>query len=561
MKIQHAFRQVPKPGSNTDQCEDAFDFSPGTRIATVSDGASTAFESRRWARLLARQFATNPPGEWSRDELLLWTSRAAETWKQSIPWHDLTLFEEEKASSGSAATLVALQFEPATGQADARTWRCLALGDSCLFQVREDQLVRALPVEHSADFNLHPSLLSTDAKTNAATLGRLVTSQGTWQSGDRFFLLTDAIAEWFLRKHEAGQAPWEFLSSTGRPAFESFVHEAQAHGQMRKDDVTVFMIGADVPVGTPGRRGVPAGAAGRPLAIPVPVGREPVNGGVPKDEGAPKPAGPQPGQPARELDPKENGRTGPTRPGHGRGRGQRKVMPRADPRTPRQPTGQRTPGQPPAGQRTPGRAAGQGTSRSRRRAGWIIAAGLIVCAAIGLGFGLAGSNGPPPPAPVPRIPAVQPTADDFAILLTNYSGRASGAAYDNYVSKLVGAAGNNSNLATQLIGPLPTAADKVTSSSAIVSTTVSSSQGKTTVYVIVKQKLADFFTIYPKGNCTKSVSCPKPVSSARKAARLLLIQLTMTWQDTKWLVSAAQTGVITSSPGVLTATTASGGTS
>jgi hypothetical protein len=552
MKIQHAFRQVPKPGSNTDQCEDAFDFSPRTRIATVSDGASTAFESRRWARLLARQFATNPPGEWSRDELLLWTSRAAETWKQSIPWQDLTLFEEKKASSGSAATLVALQFEPPTELAGARTWRCLALGDSCLFQVREDHLVQALPVEHSVDFNLHPSLLSTDAKTNATTLGRLVTSQGTWQSGDRFFLLTDAIAEWFLREHEVGQAPWEFLASAGRPAFETFVHDAQAHGQMRKDDVTVFMIGADVPVGMLGRPGVPSGATGRPVAIPVPAGREPTNGGVPQDEGAPKPAEPHSEQPAREPDPQENGRTGPTKRGHGRGRGQG---------APRPPAGQRAPGQPPTGQRAPRQAAGRGMPRSRRRTWWIIAACLVLCAAIGLGFGLTGTNGPPSPAPVPRESPILPAADEFALRLTSYSGPASGSAYQNYVSESAEAAGQNSAWVARLIGPAPASADKVTSLPAIVSATSYSSLEKAAVYVVVKQKLSDSFISTVKGKCANDVPCYKQVTSERKITRLLQIQLMMTWKDAKWLVSTAQINVISSLTGVLTAATGSGGTS
>jgi hypothetical protein len=154
-----------------------------------------------------------------------------------------------KARRGSAATLVGLQLirlpqRPANG-----TWRCLALGDSCLFQVSCGRLVEALPLGSSADFKVMPALLSTERSVNLKSVGQVVTKAGTWQEGDSFFLLTDAIAEWFLRESERGASPWEFLTSADEQLFRAFVQEMRGQRRMKDDDVTALVVGLGVPLG------------------------------------------------------------------------------------------------------------------------------------------------------------------------------------------------------------------------------------------------------------------------------------------------------------------------
>jgi hypothetical protein len=541
MDVQCDFRQVPKPGSNSEQCEDSFDFSSKTSTAAVCDGASTAFESRRWARLLTKRFAIEPPHEWTRGELLDWTAWVADDWNKSIPWAKLNLFEEGKASAGSAATLVGLQLEASSERAATGTWRCLAVGDSCLFQVRGSQLVCKLPVEHSADFTSHPPLLSTDRKISAASLGKLVTDGGTWQEGDRFFLLTDAIAQWFLSQYENDRAPWELLASSPEPAFETFVHDMQADGLMHKDDVTVFMMGVGVPVGT----------NGRPVPIRVRPGASRDDGVVPRDEKVPALSG--------AGGPSGGGNTAPPRP-------PARPQPPAPP-----PTGPK-PDRPKGRSAEPGR--GRAKQRSRGRPGWIMAACFALGAVLGLVAGLLINSSPTPSSPTPPpvkpaapVPPVQPAASVFAEALTSYSG-GSGAAYQKYEATLQGdVAGNNPGLVPRMVGLAQAPADSVQSQGKVVSVSVaSSSRSQAKLYVVVRQLLTTPCTSTTPGTSRNNAaggvySCPKSHTAEKQSPRFLLIDLTMIRQGQKWLVSDGQITLISSASGALSlASGANGGT-
>lgn len=268
MKPQYGVLQVPKPGSQPDQCEDAFGYSEASSLAAVCDGAGTAFEARSWARLLARRFIEHPPLGGSDEELLDWLDTVSGQWSQSIQWQTLNIYEELKADSGSAATLIGLQLTPSPRQAATGTWRCLAMGDSCLFQVRNGQLIVAVPIQRAADFGVHTPLLSTKRDSNLKSIGRRVTEEGTWAEGDIFFLVTDAVAQWFLRMYEQGGTPWNDLAALDESRFRDFVHDAQARRLMRQDDATALMVGLGVPLKTH-RAPVPAPPARPPELVPA----------------------------------------------------------------------------------------------------------------------------------------------------------------------------------------------------------------------------------------------------------------------------------------------------
>jgi hypothetical protein len=537
MEVHCDFRQVPKPGSNSDQCEDAFDFSSRTSTAAVCDGAGTAFESRRWARLLTKRFAMDPPREWTRGTLMDWTALVADDWTQSIPWANLNLFEEGKARSGSAATLLGLQFQAASERASTGAWRCLAVGDSCLFQVRGDQLVRTLPLGHSADFTVHPPLLSTDKQINAASLDKLVTGEGNWQKGDRFFLLTDAIAQWFLSQYEARQAPWDLLASSPERDFATFVQDAQTQGQMRKDDVTVLMIGVGVPVGTP-RTPVPirvgSGLVRADGAIPLDVGvlvpagldgsRRPQNAAPPGPSERPQPNAPRPARPK------------PTRP---------------EDRRPWTGPGRRT------------------RSSPRRRMGWIMAGCVALGAAIGLVAGLLIGGSPAPKAPPvqPSVPPVQPAASSFAEALTSYDG-GTGATYQAYEAALQrDVVGGNAVLVSGLVGLAQPPGHSVMRRADVESVAViRSGRSRAKLYVVVQQQLTTPHTYTTPHTCRTAkgarYSCPQSHIEEKPTQRRLLLDLTMARQGQKWLVSDGHISLISAVGGAPSPASApNGGTS
>ena len=513
MEIQYGALQEAKPGSSAEQCEDVFAYSDASSLVAVCDGAGTAFESRLWAGLLARGFVEHPPLGATHDELLEWVDVIARQWSQSIPWKALDVFQELKARSGSAATLIGLQLTPPPQQAAAGTWRCLAMGDSCLFQVSHGRLVEALPVRNSADFSVHTSLLSTERGSNLRSIGKVVTETGTWQEGDSFFLLTDAIAQWFLRESEQGATPWGTLTSLDEPRFQAFVQDAQARRLMRQDDVTAFMIGLGVPLET---RTTPAPVPVSPRRARAPEVASAASADLSSDGGSSQPAGP----PASGLlkSPPERPRRPPQLPG------------------------------PPG----PGR-----TARSRRRrAGLIAAAGLVLAAVIAIVV-TALVGGSSPPAPQPPLPQVQPAARGFAELLTTYPGGGATAfrAYESALGNDV--AGRNAAMVTRLVGlgqPPPSLFTSQGKGVSVAEVRASPSQAE--LYVLVEQAINAPYTYVQSYQCVTTNepaphTCHATRTGTKKSSRLLLIDLTMVRQGQRWLAGDAQIWLVSAASGAL----------
>ena len=118
------------------------------------------------------------------------------------------------------------------------------MGDCCIYQVRDDRLIGTFPVRRSADFGNTPSLIASRPSRSLPLLKR---RNGKWKPGDRFFLMTDAVAEWFLRRHEERQMPWQSLLRRWKEpdpvaALTAYVKQLRQNKEMNNDDVTVLVI-------------------------------------------------------------------------------------------------------------------------------------------------------------------------------------------------------------------------------------------------------------------------------------------------------------------------------
>jgi hypothetical protein len=214
---------VPKRGHSANEFEDAFAADPEAGRFAVADGASESSFAGLWARLLVDGFARPVPG---------WLQAARRDWAARVDGRALPWYAEEKRDAGAFATLLGLVV------ADGR-WHALAVGDTCLFQVRGDRLIEMFPLRRSQEFSNRPALIGSRSGGDAHVEGR-----GSWEPDDRFLLMTDALAHWFLRRHEAGDRPWqEFsrLSSTG-DAFADWVEDQRHRDGLRNDDVTLVFI-------------------------------------------------------------------------------------------------------------------------------------------------------------------------------------------------------------------------------------------------------------------------------------------------------------------------------
>jgi hypothetical protein len=239
----------------------------------VADGATETSFSGEWARLLVEAYVANGPRRPKALHKIV--DQCGMQWAQEVMARPLSWFAEEKAQRGSFATLLGLSLSQSGKGREGGRWTALAVGDSCLFQVRDHQLVTAFPVEGADSFGYHPLLLSTIPERNQAIWAQQsqLRKVGEWRRGDRFFLMSDALAEWFLRAVESEAQPWEILQqlelppqlsfpapfvepdpSTGTATpgsskgqllaerFERWIDRKRTHDSLHNDDVTLLMI-------------------------------------------------------------------------------------------------------------------------------------------------------------------------------------------------------------------------------------------------------------------------------------------------------------------------------
>jgi Protein phosphatase 2C len=229
---------LPKEGHQPEEFEDAF-AAKGGRFA-IADGASESSFAREWAELLVEGFVGCGASQVTAD----WLNPLRQRWAAKVDPLELDWFGEEKRLQGAFATFLGLILKRPRQGRDGR-WKALAVGDSCLFQVRQDQLVGAFPVRRSADFGVRPALLGSRRPTGGEALAQVTSRVGTWRPGDRFLLMTDALAEWFLRRHEERRKPWRALARhlCGRgTGLEGFVKRLRDAKGIKNDDVTLLRI-------------------------------------------------------------------------------------------------------------------------------------------------------------------------------------------------------------------------------------------------------------------------------------------------------------------------------
>ncbi|HEX8719389.1 MAG TPA: hypothetical protein VF736_01990 [Pyrinomonadaceae bacterium] len=233
-----------KGGGTAEECEDAVAFDTASLKFAVADGATEAFDARRWAERLAAEWVAcegAPPltaaefGPWLRAQGE-WLSASWEG--RRLPW-----YAEEKRRAGSFAAFVGLRFEAGGGRA---LWRAVALGDSCLVHSRGGEVLAALPVSEEGGFGTSPPLVPSSEGMRAAALARLVEAGGAAEPGDTFLLMTDALAAWYLgslarRDPEAARFD-SLLAASDNTALSDLVRRERAAARMKDDDVAAVRI-------------------------------------------------------------------------------------------------------------------------------------------------------------------------------------------------------------------------------------------------------------------------------------------------------------------------------
>jgi len=307
MELSINFFFEPKSGNEFAEYEDAFWVrrvdGDGTLRLAVADGATETSFARPWAELLVRGYgkgnldskdfcgASSAQEESTGDAVqvgglttllrrllktVLWRAsspreidaskrtvpgepfalaRYRRCWRRYVGSKSLPWYAEEKLALGAFSTLLGLTiYGLDSGRRRSRIWSSIAVGDSCLFQLRHGKLIDRFPIVASTEFGSRPELLGSSEPERIVQTGRCVERSGAWRHGDSFLLMTDALACWFLTMIEAGHPVIETLQGLrDRQSFlELVTHrrrnvDSTSDVMLKNDDVTMIVcrIGAE----------------------------------------------------------------------------------------------------------------------------------------------------------------------------------------------------------------------------------------------------------------------------------------------------------------------------
>lgn len=244
MKAHVSIFQLPKAGHTKAEYEDSCwprescaETLP-TRLA-VADGATDAVYSGLWAGLLVEAWGLSRFGDVSPEAI----RETAESWQQMIQYRSMPWYVEEKAKRGTYAAFVGLDLNHETDSGSGG-WTAAACGDCCLFQIRCNKVITKFPVTHSEDFSSSPLLLGTHTM-NVNDQEGIRKEAGQWEVGDSFYLMSDALACWFLAKYESGFEPSHLLGhliTDREPSFEMWIDDLRERRELKNDDCTLLSV-------------------------------------------------------------------------------------------------------------------------------------------------------------------------------------------------------------------------------------------------------------------------------------------------------------------------------
>lgn len=240
---------IQKEGNEEKEYEDAY-YAPKRVVLdkdqkilfAVADGATESVFSNIWANILVKAYVRGQLSPLSFGDDI---PPLQEKWnyilgKMELPWHAI-----EKLKQGTHSSLLGLKIFFSFEHPNWGLCEALALGDSCLFQVRGNQVIKSHPISKSTEFNDTPSLVSTSKAHNNLFIERRRITKKLWRKSDYFYLMTDAMALWFMHQNEMGNNPHMLLQElmySDRKHFIEFITELRQKRLIKNDDVTLICI-------------------------------------------------------------------------------------------------------------------------------------------------------------------------------------------------------------------------------------------------------------------------------------------------------------------------------
>ena len=237
--------ELAKEPEHPDQNQDAWWLNAQDGLAAIADGVTSGLFSRPWARILTRAAVQDWPDPSNEEDFSAWLVDLRNQWEAEIDTSGLAWYQRAKLREGGFSTLVWLRLLENDGLRDGREQspvEVMAIGDSCLFHIRDDEMLQSFPLDATHAFDSSPLVLgSVDLnRDNQLQFERL---EITCRAGDMLVLCTDAVAAWALERHEQGEpVRWSEYWDMSPDAWAAEVCELRMHSKMRYDDATAVLL-------------------------------------------------------------------------------------------------------------------------------------------------------------------------------------------------------------------------------------------------------------------------------------------------------------------------------
>lgn len=248
MLFQSREFRVPKDYETPQYYEDASAVNVEAGRAAIADGVSSAVFSASWAQILTQSVVTAPPDVHDTASFGAWLAERRKEWAAGIdvtklPYHLLMKLRQVGGGFATLAWIDITRDEQATGTDAEYQITGRGVGDSCVFHVRESELVAKWPMEAAADFDADPLSIGS---MNPQFDPQLVFQEFAWQcrDGDLLVLATDAIAAWVYKMIEAEQPiNWHDLAELPDEQWTEYIAALRDSHWLKRDDTTLIFIG------------------------------------------------------------------------------------------------------------------------------------------------------------------------------------------------------------------------------------------------------------------------------------------------------------------------------
>lgn len=248
LKFKHFKLLIPKQGNAEEECEDSI-FVKITEVqknkvrlrVAIADGATESSFAKEWSNILTRSFDKfKLPLKESLFTKLPTLRKKLDTLVKGklLPW-----YAQEKAENGAFSAFLGVRID-----LESHNYEALAIGDCCLFHIRDNSIVKQFPINLSSEFGNNPYLLSSKPIKNQDIENYLIEIKGAIVKEDVLLLMSDALSHWFMQNNESNEHPWEILlglrgsQKDEKQRFASWIYEQRKLRNLKNDDVVLSII-------------------------------------------------------------------------------------------------------------------------------------------------------------------------------------------------------------------------------------------------------------------------------------------------------------------------------